>query len=422
VPSKGLNGRAARRGARGAFGDARSYDALMSDEGPLGGDSPFGGMPFFGDLMRLLQSQGAISWDAARQLAVAIATEGTSEPNVDPAERIDLEQLGRVADLHVSSRTGLPTAPGGHSVEIAPVNRTVWAQRTLDAYRPLLEKLAGSLSMVPPPDPDDPSAAMFGPLMQMLGPMMLGMTAGSLVGHLATRSLGTYDLPVPRPAGSELLIVVPNVDQFGEEWGLPRDELRLWICLHELTHHTVLGLPHVGATITSLLEQYVSGFRPDPNALADRLGDLDLGAGPQAFEHMQEILGDPEVVLGAVQSPEQRAMLPRLEAVIAAVIGYVDHVMDSVGTTLMPSYGKLTEALRRRRVEADRSDRFVERILGLDLTQRQYDRADNFVRGVVERSGPAALDRLWESERTLPTPAEIDAPGLWLARIELPVD
>jgi putative hydrolase len=395
----------------------------MSDDGPLGGDSPFGGMPFFGDLMRLLQSQGAISWDAARQLAVAIATEGISEPNVDPAERIQLEQLGRVADLHVSARTGLPTAPGGRSVQIAPVNRTVWAQRTLDAYRPLLEKLAGSLSAVPPPtaEDDDPSAAMFGPIMQMLGPMMLGMTAGSLVGHLATRSLGTYDLPVPRPADSELLIVVPNVDQFAEEWSLPREELRLWICLHELTHHTVLGLPHVGNTVTALLEQYVSGFRPDPNALADRLGGLDLGT-PQAMAQMQEILGDPEVVLGAVQSPEQRAMLPRLEAIIAAVIGYVDHVMDSVGTTLMPSYGMLTEALRRRRVEADRSDRFVERILGLDLSQRQYERADTFVRGVVERAGTDALDRLWRSERTLPTPAEIDAPGLWLARIELPED
>ena len=263
---------------------------------------------------------------------------------------------------------------------------------------------------------------MFGPLMQMLGPMMLGMTAGSLVGHLATRALGTYDLPVPRPAGSELLIVVPNVDRFGDEWSLPRDELRLWICLHELTHHTVLGIPHVGGTITALLEQYVSSFRPDPNALSDRLGELDLGAGPQAFEQMQEILGDPEVVLGAVQSPEQREMLPRLEAVVAAVIGYVDHIMDSVGTSLMPSYSMLTEALRRRRVEADRSDRFVERILGLDLSQHQYERADNFIKGVVERSGPDALDRLWESERSLPTPAEIDAPGLWLARIDLPTD
>lgn len=407
---------------RGGIGDARSYDAPMSDGGPFGG-SPFEGMPFFGDLMKLLQSQGPISWDAARQLAVAIATEGASESNVDPAERISLEQLGRVADLHVSSRTGLSTAPGGTSAQITPVTRGVWAQRTLDAYRPLLEKLAGSLSSstaVSPATDDDPAAAMFGPLMQMLGPMMLGMTAGSLVGNLATRSLGSYDLPVPRAGSNELLIVISNVDEFGDEWSLPRDELRLWICLHELAHHTVLSIPHVSQTLMQLLEQYVSGFRPDPNALSERLGSLELGAGPQAFEQMQEMLGDPEVVLGAVQSSEQRALLPRLEAVVAAIVGYVDHIMDSVGTSLMPSYNMLTEALRRRRVEADRSDRFVERIFGLDLSQRQYDRGEAFVSGVVERAGDAGLDRLWESAQTLPTPAEIEAPGLWLARIEFP--
>ena len=41
---------------------------------------------------------------------------------------------------------------------------------------------------------------------------------------------------------------------------------------------------------------------------------------------------------------------------------------------------------------------------------------------MVERAGPEGLERLWKSERNLPTPAEVDAPGLWLARIELPED
>ena len=45
-----------------------------------------------------------------------------------------------------------------------------------------------------------------------------------------------------------------------------------------------------------------------------------------------------------------------------------------------------------------------------------------FIEGVAERAGEAGLARLWESERVLPTPAEVDAPGLWLARIELPDD
>jgi uncharacterized protein (DUF2342 family) len=39
---------------------------------------------------------------------------------------------------------------------------------------------------------------------------------------------------------------------------------------------------------------------------------------------------------------------------------------------------------------------------------------------VVERAGEDGLARLWATERELPTPAEVDAPGLWLARIDLP--
>ena len=62
----------------------------------------------------------------------------------------------------------------------------------------------------------------------------------------------------------------------------------------------------------------------------------------------------------------------------------------------------------------------MERILGLDLTQEQVDRGTAFVDGVVDRSGADGLARLWSDTRHLPTPAEVDAPGLWLARIDLP--
>jgi putative hydrolase len=254
--------------------------------------------------------------------------------------------------------------------------------------------------------------------------MLLGLTAGSMVGHLASRTLGTYDLPVPRRPNNEVMIVVPNLDAFGDDWSLPREELRLWICVHELAHHAVLSLPHVHDRITSLLQQHASGFTADHNALSDRLGDFDLtgllqGQGPDSLAEFQRMFGDPEVILGAMQSPAQRALLPQLEAVICAVVGYVDHTMDSIGSQLISSYRMLTEAVRRRRVEADASDRFVEKILGFNLTQRQYDRGRHFIDGIVERAGRDAIAPLWENPQALPTPSEIDAPGLWLARLEL---
>ena len=62
---------------------------------------------------------------------------------------------------------------------------------------------------------------------------MLAMTAGSMVGHLAQRALGQYDLPIPREKNAGVK-VVGNVETSGE-WSLP-SKLLLWVCLNELTY------------------------------------------------------------------------------------------------------------------------------------------------------------------------------------------
>lgn len=395
-------------------------------ENPDPPEMPFGGFPFFGDLSKILGGTTKGGADAARQLAVNIANEGKPEPNVEPEIRIEIEQLARVAELQVLEATGL-SAPNG-SITVTSATKTQWAEAALGSYRPLIERLTTALSdqsgFTEPTDEEevaeDPMAAMFSQIMSMLGPMMLSITAGSMIGHLAQKSLGTYDIPVPRNS-TDILVIPANLDSFSNEWSLPAQDLRLWVCLHEITHHLVLGVPHVGRTINQMLLDYAAGFQTDPNALEQRLGQLDL-TDPSAMQDLQTAFGDPETVLGMIQSPEQRAMMPRLKALTAVIVGFVDYTMDAIGGQLIESYDQLTEALRRRRVEADPSNRLIEHMLGLELTQEQYDRGSAFVAGVVERGGPDALSRLWKTEKNLPTPNEVDAAGLWLARIDLPED
>jgi putative hydrolase len=397
------------------------------------GSNPFEGMPFFGDLLKMLGTQGPVQWDGARQLALSIATNGESEPNVDPMERIRFEQLARVAEMHVARATDLPVSASG-ALTVSPVTRTQWVLATLDAYRPLVEIMATALH---PPTPTgstpahpalddvdgDPTEAWLGQIMGLLSPMLLGMTTGSLVGHLATRSFGLYDLPIPRPSTDDVSVVAANVDAFGTDWSLDGDDLRLWVCLDQIAHHAVLRVPHVRARLDGLLREYAGAFESDPDALGSKLADLDVDpTGGDPMARFQELMGDPEVVLGAVRSARQQELLPQLEALVTVIEGYVDHVMDAVGTGLVGTYGQVTEAMRRRRVEASASDRFVERLLGLDLTQDHFDRGRAFVDGVVERAGADGLARLWTSTEVLPTPNEVAAPGLWLARIDLPVD
>src|SRR5205807_705668 len=155
-----------------------------------------------------------------------------------------------------------------------------------DACRPLVGTLAASIGAgagalenaddeAVEPDSVDPSERLLGDLGRMVGPVLLGLQAGSMLGHLARRALGQYDLPIPRPPSDELLVVPANLDAFADEWSLAPDDLRLWVCLREVTNHAVLGRAHVRARLESLIREFVSGFEVDPGALEDMLGGFD---------------------------------------------------------------------------------------------------------------------------------------------------
>ncbi|HEX3426163.1 MAG TPA: zinc-dependent metalloprotease [Acidimicrobiales bacterium] len=394
----------------------------MSDFGPMEGGGPL--EKAIRDLARMLTSQGPINWEFARQLALMTASEGETEPNPDPLARVRLEELLRVAELHVAEATGLTAAVGGGLLSVRAVTRSDWALRTLQAWKPLLETLATALGRSVAEDaaivetPTDPMARLLGNLPQALAPLLFGIQVGSMVGQLATRAMGQYDLPVPRPPGDDLLMVPVAIDGFAQDWSLAVDDVRLWVCLHEVTHHAVLSRPHVRERLDSLMRDYVNAFEPNAAGLEDRLTMFD----PTDLSSLQQTFSSPEVLLGEMQSDAQRQVMVPLTALLSAVVGYVDHVMDTVGHRLIASYGPLTEAMRRRRLEGGEGSEFVARLLGVSLDGAAYERGTAFVKGVVERAGEEGLARLWNSARELPTPAEIAAPGLWLARIDLPDD
>jgi putative hydrolase len=304
-------------------------------------------------------------------------------------------------------------------VEPETVTRGQWAAGTLDAYRHLFTRLATALGSPAddPPATSDPMGQMMAGLSKMMAPAMLGMAVGSMVGGLASRAFGTQDLPVPRQPAT-LTLVPRNIDDFSTEWEIPTDEMRLWVIAHELAGHTLFGAAHVRDAVADLVREHVGAFRPDPEAVAEQLGHLDDPSGdPMAA--LQRVLGDPAVLLGAVTSPEQRALQPRLDALVAVVVGYVDWVVDAVAVRLVGGNAlRIAEAVRRQRVETSADDRFVEQLLGIRVGDDQVARGKAFVQGVVDRAGDHGLRPLLERADGVPTPNEVDAPGLWLARLE----
>ncbi|MCB1270007.1 MAG: zinc-dependent metalloprotease [Microthrixaceae bacterium] len=416
------------------------------DDEPNRPEGPFGGgadamATIFGQLGAMMRSQEP--WEAAAQMAAGIANEGHSEANLDPADRMSLESLARVAELRVADHTSRGLR---EPVRIDAMNRTQWARRFRDDQRPLLEGLAGSLGQglaaqlgeLDGLDDADASElagipglgaippAMIRQLASMMGPMMLSMMAGSTAGHLAARAFGHYELPLPRPVAKPLTVVLSNVDAFAADWSIPVDDIRMWVCLSDVAHHQVLTLPHVRDTLTDLIGEYTRAFSVDPEEIERQGRELgideafgELGADMGA---LQELAGNPDRLLGVMQSEHQRAIMPRIHAVVAVVEGWVDNVLDEVGGALLADYAMVTEALRRRRVEAGPEARFVERLFGLELSQATFDSGAGFVRGVLDRGGPEALDALWSDASHLPTPNELEAPGLWMARVGIEAD
>jgi putative hydrolase len=313
-----------------------------------------------------------------------------------------------------------------------------WAALHLEALRPVLEALAttlgqamrdagaaGGLDEIEPGQPgapgEPPGASPFGPemlgsIMQMLAPALLGMQAGSMIGYLAQHALGRYDLPLPTSDEPSLSFLVENIDAFEEAWSLERADLRFYVALHEVVHAAERSAPWVRERLQRLSTEYVSAYEVDPTALESRFGELDPN-DPSSFGKIAE---EPDALLGAMRSPRQDEPRRQLQVLTAVLEGYADSVLERVGARLIPSFAQIHEAMQRHRVERGEAERFIEDLLGLKLERAHYEQGEEFCRGVIERAGPEGLNRLWEAERMLPTRAELEAPGLWLARIELP--
>jgi putative hydrolase len=380
--------------------------------------------------MRMLQSTGPVNWEIARQTAEWVGLEGRPEPSVATADREQFDELAHAAQTLVVGETGLAAT---FATELRTVGPKGWVDLHLVALRPVLEALASTLGAAmqadlddepdSPPDmaglagtPFESLAGMTGNMASLLAPALLGVQAGSMIGYLAQHALGRYDLPLPTSDAPSICFVVANIDTFESEWSLPREDLRFYVALHETVHAATRSVPWLRERLVAAATDYVSNYEIDATAFENEFGMID----PQDPEAMRRLTESPERVLGAMQSARQVGPREELQRLTSVVEGYADHILGVIGHRLIPTFDRIHEAMQRHRVERGEAERFIEGLLGLKLEREHYERGQAFVDGVVERAGLDGLNRVWDDATMLPTPSELDAPGLWLARIDLP--
>src|SRR6202008_469844 len=126
------------------------------------------------------------------------------------------------------------------------------------------------------------------------------------------------------------------------------------------------SVPWLRGYVQGMMTEFLLASDLDPGAIVERLRAA-AGAGRTAVRG-----GDGDSLMEAFQTPEQRAVLDKLTAVMTLVEGHGDYVMDAVGPQVVPSVKEIREKFSDRRGNAGRVEQVIRRILGIDLKMQQY--------------------------------------------------
>jgi coenzyme F420 biosynthesis associated uncharacterized protein len=345
-----------------------------------------------------------VDWPFASRLASSIAGAPPYRPLGSDLDALADDSLARVrAYTGLVPETPLP-APEA-------VTRQMWIEANLSGVRTLIEPLSGKLRQGL-----DGLGPLGGPAQVASGYVLAG-EVGVLFGFLSHRVLGQYELALLDPTTKpRLLFVAPNIDAAIGRFEVDRHEFLHWVALHEVTHGLQFAaVPWLRGYLAGQIRELLAGL----DVSVDLRGALKL---PDAADVRRaiETLRDGDL-LSVMTSPEQRAIIDRVQAAMAVIEGYAEHVMDAAGREALPSLDQLRDALERRRRESSPLAKLLGRLFGMDLKMRQYELGKRFSDAVVDAEGIEALNRVWRGSEALPTLAELDDPDSWLRRTREPV-
>jgi coenzyme F420 biosynthesis associated uncharacterized protein len=343
-----------------------------------------------------------IDWIVAERIAALVA--GTGEAKAPSA---DLAALAAESESRVVAYTGL--RPDRPLPKPEGIGRREWVSSNVSSMRALLDPVLQRAGT---------GLGPLKPAMQLAIGVVLSTEVGVVIGYLAQRVLGQYELVLLDEAVEDrpprLLFVLPNLGQAVDAFGADENEFMTWVTLHEVTHAVQFaGVPwlhrHVSGLVRTLLDQ--------AELRVDAPRKLRLPSGDEVKRILHALRqGD---LISVVTSTAERELLDRVQAVMAVIEGHAEHVMDAVAPDLLPSLPKLRAAIDRRRRSQSGMSRLVARLLGLELKLRQYERGKIFCDAIVRESGPDALHYVFSSPDALPTLNEIENPRAWLERTGL---
>jgi coenzyme F420 biosynthesis associated uncharacterized protein len=353
-----------------------------------------------------------IDWDMATSVAVRAAGRTPMlHPGVRTQMQASYEAMLRDIEGPIAAYVGNELSLANTEVQV--LDRPGWIRANMRNFRYLLQPVEDFYQ-------ETMDHSRFGPPMvfQQAARMMLSSQIGVIVGYLSRRVLGQYDVALlgEEPVtGGKLYFVEPNLRQVEDTLGVPPDELRRWIALHEATHaHEFELYPWVRTYLNTSLRQYLKLLIDDMRGR----GDSGEGTMLALVNRFVSNLRQGHNVINALMTPQQRELMSRLQALMSLAEGYSNHVMNRVGKDLLPNFELIHQRVEHRRGDRSQVEQVFLKITGLSLKMEQYRQGERFVDIVARERGIGFVNRAWQSPELLPTEAEIRDPERWIRRME----
>ena len=345
-----------------------------------------------------------VDWTLAERVARRFAgREPLASSYLTRSLRPDFDEVTTEAEELVAGYTGL-RAPSPARAEV--LDRSGWVGANVSSMRRMLAPLTERIGERMAKSPVAP-----------VGRTIAATEMGVLLGYLAQRVLGQYDLLVPddpdAPSanGDAVYYVGSNVLVLEKRYAFPPRDFRKWIALHEVTHRAQFtGVPWLKGHFLSLVERSLTMVDPDPRRLVQAMRraveEIRRGRNPL----------DEGGLVGLLASPEQRGVLAEVQALMSLLEGHGNAVMNALGREHVDGQERMARILQARR-QARGLVGALHKVLGLESKMRQYEVGEAFVAGVEQAGGPRAIDAAWRGPENLPTTDELAAPDDWLARV-----
>ena len=346
-----------------------------------------------------------VAWDLAQRVAVRVAgNDPFADSYLYASLQPDFDRLTAEAEGLVADATGLRSLAGPARARVT--DRAGWVAANVASFqrllRPVTEKLGARLDGNP---------------MAPITRAVAGVEMGTLLGWMATRVLGQYDLLLvedDRPEDQDIVYYVgPNVLALEKRFAFPPQEFRLWLALHEVTHRAQFtGIPWMREHFVGLVEGAMGAVDLDAKrlmqALTRAVDEIRAGRNPL----------DEGGLAAVFASPKQREVLDQVAGLMSLLEGHGDVTMDRAGADRIPNAERFSRVLRERRASVQGPARFLQKLIGLESKLRQYEDGERFIEAVEKAGGPELLERAWRGPEWLPTRAEIRAPEDWIARVQ----